>query len=151
MAAVPAGDSEHRCGPLLDHLARWIWLRAEPALTPFHLRPRHLVALTMIRAGGGISQQALARTLAMDGTNIVGLLNELESGGLTKRMRSPQDRRRHLVELTPLGVERLRDAEGAMATAEDEVLVALAPVERERLYHLLRRASTAVDEELTAR
>ena len=44
------------------------------------LRPRHLVALTVLRGRGGITQQALVATLEMDGTNIVGLLNELEAG-----------------------------------------------------------------------
>jgi len=132
--------SEHRSGALLTHLARRIRLRAESALAPLGLRPRHLVALTVLREGGGISQQALATTLEMDGTNLVGLLNELEAAHLVERRRSPTDRRRHLVELTGTGVERLREAECALATAEDEVLGALDPAERDTLYGLLRRA-----------
>ncbi|MEU6205371.1 MarR family winged helix-turn-helix transcriptional regulator [Micromonospora musae] len=128
---------------MLDHLARRIRLRAEAVLTPLGLRPRHLIALTVLRAGGGISQQALAGTLAMDATNIVGLLNELETDGLAERRRSPQDRRRHVVELTPLGADRLKNAEHALATAENEVLGALTPAGRAQLYHLLRRASSS--------
>lgn len=134
--------SEHRSGPLLDHLARRMRLRAESVLAPFDLRPRHLVALTVLRAGGGISQQALASTLEMDGTNIVGLLNHLEAGGLVERRRSAIDRRRHVVEITDTGAKRLNEAECALATAEDEVLVALDPAEREALYELLRHAAT---------
>ncbi|MGN9807783.1 MarR family winged helix-turn-helix transcriptional regulator [Micromonospora sp. BQ11] len=142
MPAVPVDQSEHRSGALLDHLARRIRLRSESVLAPLGLRPRHLVALTVLRAEGGISQQSLAGTLEMDGTNVVGLLNELEAERLIERRRSPEDRRRHVVELTPAGAERLAEAECALTTAEDEVLGALEPAERETLYELLRRAAT---------
>src|ERR1700694_4985070 len=90
-------------GALLDHLARRMRLRSEAVLAPLGLRPRHLVALTVLRDGGGSTQQALAATLEMDGTNIVGLLNDLETRNLIERRRSPEDRRRHMVELTEAG------------------------------------------------
>ncbi|WP_446220144.1 MarR family winged helix-turn-helix transcriptional regulator [Micromonospora sp. IBHARD004] len=142
MPAAPVDQPEHRLGPLLDHLARRMRLRAESVLAPLGLRPRHLVALTVLRAQGGSSQQALAGTLAMDGTNIVGLLNELEGEGLIERRRSPEDRRRHVVELTDAGARRLSEAECALATVEGEVLGALDPGQRETLYQLLQRAAT---------
>ncbi|MFI2709313.1 MarR family winged helix-turn-helix transcriptional regulator [Micromonospora sp. NPDC018662] len=139
MPAEPA--DERRSGPLLQHLARRMRLRSESVLTPLGLRLRHLVALTVLRDSGDISQQGLAGTLQIDGTNVVGLLNDLEAAGLVERRRSPSDRRRHVVSLTGAGVTRIREAECALADAEDEVLGALAPGERELLYDLLRRAS----------
>ncbi|MDQ1721950.1 MAG: hypothetical protein QOI26_1684 [Pseudonocardiales bacterium] len=132
----------HRSGALLDHLARRMRLRAEAVLAPLGLRPRHLVALTVLRHLGGSTQQALATTLAMDGTNIVGLLNELEADKLIERRRSPQDRRRHVVELTPAGLEQLTQAESALAEVEQEVLSALDASQRETLYNLLQLAAT---------
>jgi DNA-binding MarR family transcriptional regulator len=132
----------HRSGALLDHLARKMRLRAEAVLAPLGLRPRHLVALTVLRVRGGSTQQALATTLAMDGTNIVGLLNELEADKLIERRRSPEDRRRHTVELTEAGVEHLAKAECALAVAEQEVLGALDASQRETLYNLLQLAAT---------
>ncbi|MBQ1019447.1 winged helix-turn-helix transcriptional regulator [Micromonospora sp. D93] len=142
MSAQPLDASEHRSGALLDHLARRMRLRSESVLAPLGLRPRHLVALTVLRAGGGTGQQALAAILEMDSTNIVGLLNDLEAKQLIERRRSPEDRRRHVVELTEDGTKRLSEAECALAGAEDEVLGALDPAERETLYKLLSRAST---------
>ncbi|MFF0366967.1 MarR family winged helix-turn-helix transcriptional regulator [Micromonospora sp. NPDC005087] len=142
MSAAPLDPSEHRSGPLLDHLARRMRLRSESVLTPLSLRPRHLVALTVLRDGGGTSQQALASTLSMDGTNIVGLLNDLEAMQLIERRRSPEDRRRHVVEITEDGAKRLSEAECALASAENEVLGALEAAERETLYQLLRRAAS---------
>ncbi|MEU8152125.1 MarR family winged helix-turn-helix transcriptional regulator [Micromonospora sp. NPDC048986] len=142
MSAQPLDSSEHRSGALLDHLARRMRLRSESVLAPLGLRPRHLVALTVLRAGGGTGQQALATILEMDSTNIVGLLNDLEAEQLIERRRSPEDRRRHVVELTEDGAKRLSEAECALAGAENEVLGALTPTERETLYELLSRAST---------
>ncbi|MER7457288.1 MarR family winged helix-turn-helix transcriptional regulator [Micromonospora sp. NPDC126480] len=141
MPAAPVDQSERRSGALLEYLARRMRLRSESVLAPLGLRPRHLVALTVLRDSGGSSQQALAGTLEMDGTNVVGLLNDLEAAGLVERRRSPQDRRRHVVELTTVGAKRLNEAECALASAEDEVLGALAPGEREIFYDLLRRAA----------
>ncbi|MFB9238067.1 MarR family winged helix-turn-helix transcriptional regulator [Plantactinospora siamensis] len=141
MPAVPVDQPERRSGPLLDHLARRLRLRAETALAPLGLRPRHLVALTLLRDRGGIGQQALAQLLEMDGTNIVGLLNDLETAQLVRRRRSPDDRRRHVVELTATGQARLAEAECTLAEAEDEVLGCLDDRQRETLYDLLRQAT----------
>jgi DNA-binding MarR family transcriptional regulator len=132
----------HSSGALLDHLARRMRLRTEAVLAPLGLRPRHLVALTVLRYLGGSTQQALASTLAMDGTKIVGLLNELEAEKLIERRRSPEDRRRHVVELTEAGVQRLNKAEDALAQVDEEVLGALDSSQRETLYDLLQLAAS---------
>src|ERR1700716_4386099 len=121
----------HRSGALLEHLARRMRLRAESVLAPLRLRPRHLVALTVLRGRGGITQQALSVTLEMDGTNIVGLLNELEAEDLIERRRSPEDRRRHVVALTDAGAKRLGEAECALAAVEGGGLGALGGRQRE--------------------
>ncbi|HWF49518.1 MAG TPA: MarR family winged helix-turn-helix transcriptional regulator [Solirubrobacteraceae bacterium] len=130
-----------RCAALLVHLGRRMRVRVEEALAPLGLRPRHLVALTVLRDHPGSTQQSLAGALQVDRTNLVGLLNELESTGLVERRRSSEDRRRHTVHVTPLGSERLDEAESALAAAEDEILVSLDPAQRESLYLLLHQAS----------
>lgn len=131
----------HGSAALLDHLARRMRLRAETVLAPLGLRPRHLVALTVLRDREGSTQQALAATLEMDGTNVVGLLNDLEAEELVVRRRSPEDRRRHVVELTDEGLKRLAKAELRLAAAEGDVLRALDEEQREALYHLLQLAA----------
>ena len=132
-------------GALLAHLARRMRLRSEAVLAPLGLRPRHLVALTVLRDGGGSTQQALAATLEMDGTNIVGLLNDLEAKNLIERRRSPEDRRRHTVELTEAGATQLSNVEFALSSVEDEVLGALGETQRETLYNLLQQAARGSD------
>jgi DNA-binding MarR family transcriptional regulator len=132
----------HRTAALLDYLARRMRLRAESALAPLGLRPRHLVALTVLREGAGSTQQALSTTLQIDRTNLVGLLNELEADGLIERRRSSEDRRRHIVEITPAGVNLLAKVELALAAVEDEVLGGLDGEQRETFYRLLQQATS---------
>jgi DNA-binding MarR family transcriptional regulator len=134
---------EHRSAALLDHLARRMRLRAESAIAPLGLRPRHLVALTVLRDGGGSTQQALSTTLQIDSTNLVGLLNDLEADKLIERRRSSEDRRRHIVELTAAGAKKLAKAEFALAAVEDEVLGRLDEEQRATLYRLLQQATSA--------
>jgi DNA-binding MarR family transcriptional regulator len=142
MGSVPVVDQPvHRAGALLDHLARRVRVRSEAVLAPLGLRPRHLVALTVLRNRGDCTQQSLATTLEMDGTNVVGLLNELEAEKLIERRRSPEDRRRHVVALTDAGAQQLAKAECALAAVEDEVLGALDETQRETLHTLLLQAA----------
>jgi DNA-binding MarR family transcriptional regulator len=128
---------------LLNHLARLMRLRTESALAPLGLRPRHLVVLTVLRDQGSPTQQALAAALQTNRTNLILLLNELETDGLVLRRRSVEDRRRHIVELTDEGTQRLAESEAALAAAEEEVLGALDADERETLYQLLLQATTS--------
>ena len=125
---------------LLEHLARQSRRGAEDALAPLGLRPRHLVALTLLREGPA-TQQGLGDALSIDASNLVGLLNELEDAGLAARRRDPEDRRRHIVELTTRGTTTLAAAERALTAVEDDVLGSLAPEERAQLHDLLLRAS----------
>jgi len=101
---------------------------------------RHLMTLSYLRDHDRSPQQELAEALCMDANNVVLLLNELEDRGHITRLRDPEDRRRHLVELTPAGRQALKSAEKAQEGIEDEVLQALDPGERAILWQLLTRA-----------
>lgn len=138
-------SSPHLVGPLLGYLERRLRSRSESVLAQQGLRPRHVMTLTMLRTQGACAQQALTSMLDMDGTNVVGLLNELEAANLVERRRSPQDRRRHVVELTAAGAHRLAEVERALADVERDVLLALDPTQREHLYQLLYAVVGAVE------
>jgi MarR family transcriptional regulator, lower aerobic nicotinate degradation pathway regulator len=146
LAAVPAelpvvGQPPHLSGALLDHLARQVRVHAESLLEALGLRPRHLITLTMLRDHGSAGQQLLAEVLSIDRTNLVGLLNELEQVGWIVRRRSAEDRRRHVVELTDAGREKLAHAEMLLAAVENEIFSGLDGDERETLHRLLLKAS----------
>jgi DNA-binding MarR family transcriptional regulator len=122
----------------LDRIAR---RRSEIALEPLGLRKRQVVALMILREHGAIAQGALGETLRLDPANLVGLLNELEDQGLLDRRRDPEDRRRHIVELTPKGIAALERAQEALAGVQDHVLAGLEDDERCALHELLVKAA----------
>src|ERR1700726_1040747 len=99
--------ADNRLLPLLEHLARVGRRAGEATLEPGGLRPRHLIALRLLREAGPTSQQGLADSLSLDPSNVVGLLNELEERALVTPPRDPADRRRHIVELSRRGDEEL--------------------------------------------
>ena len=131
---------DQRLLPLLEHLARVGRRAAESTMAPGGLRPRHLIALKLLREEGPASQQGLTEALRLDPSNVVALLNELEERALITRRRDPSDRRRHIVEISPRGVEELCLAYTRLRLVEDELLSALSAEEKATLYHLLVRA-----------
>lgn len=142
MSALPVvNQPARRVGALLDQVGRQLRQHGLPAMDALGVRPRHVLTLTVLRDRGGSSQADLAGLLQIDRTNIVGLLNELETSGWIERRRAPEDRRRHIVELTAAGSELLSRIEFALAAVEDHVFAALSPEQRESLYELLRLAA----------
>jgi DNA-binding MarR family transcriptional regulator len=138
--AEPA-TATHQSLALISHLARVALRGSEAALEPSGLRPRHVVALTILRDHGAMTQGGLADALRLDPSNLVGLLNELEERELLVRRRDQGDRRRHIVEVSPAGRDALGQAERALASVQDDVLAALDEGERTALYDLLLRAA----------
>jgi DNA-binding MarR family transcriptional regulator len=130
-------------GPLLVHLARRMQTDADTELASFGLRARHVIALTLLRDLGEQNQSDLAATLGLDPTNVVALLNELESADLIERRRSPQDRRRHTVSLTGAGERRLKEVEQLLAGVEQRVLSSLTREDQAMFYKLLVRATSS--------
>lgn len=126
--------------PLLTHLSRLGTRAADAALVSTGLKPRHLVALMLLDQNGAATQQNLAVSLSLDPSNVVGLLNELECRGFIVRRRDPDDRRRHIVEISDAGRGAMAEAHNRIASAEHQVLQPLSPEERAILHELLVKA-----------
>ena len=140
-------------GPLLELIARRVRAEVESELANFNLRPRHVIALTVLDVLGEPSQSALAESLRIDRTNLVGLLNELEAAHLIERRRSGEDRRRHIVALTAVGARRLDEIQDGLAEAESRVFASLDSEQQATLYALLEQATAdavALPAELSA-
>jgi len=131
---------------LLTRLAKQVYRRSTEDLLGMHMR--HLMSLSYVRDHDGGPQQELAEALCMDANNVVLLLNELEELGYISRRRDPSDRRRHLVDLTPVGAKALIDAEHRQESIEDDVLKALDDDERATLWRLLGQALRGAEPEL---
>ena len=101
---------------------------------------KQVVALSYLRELGSVGQKYLGSVLCLDANNTVLLLNDLERDGLVVRKRDPEDRRRHVVELTDTGLAVLHDAELGMAEIEENLLAALDDEQRAQFRALLHQA-----------
>src|SRR5256886_9225986 len=91
------------------------------------MRFKLYMALGYIRDHPGTTQQELENALFMDANSVVLILNELEAAQFSIRRRDPQDRRRHIVEMTASGRRAIERADKAREGLEDEVLAPLSP------------------------
>jgi DNA-binding MarR family transcriptional regulator len=94
---------------------------------------------------GAPSQAELADALGIDRSNLAAIAADLCDRGLAERTRDEADRRRYVLRLSGDGERLLRRTEGAVATAEDDLLAPLDAEQREELYALLRRLADGVD------
>jgi DNA-binding MarR family transcriptional regulator len=122
----------NRLGYLLKHAqARFAELNAA-ALAPFGINGRECAALLAIDDREPLSQQDVADRLGVDRTTMVALIDELQTKGLVQRHPHPDDRRRNVVELTPVGKQTLTRAVAANDEAEREFLSGLAAADAAR-------------------
>ena len=103
------------------------------------MRFKPYMTLGYIRDHPGTTQQELESALFMDANSVVLILNELEAAQFSIRRRDPNDRRRHIVEITAAGRRALERADRAREGLEDEVLRGLSAAERKTLADLLER------------
>jgi DNA-binding MarR family transcriptional regulator len=122
---------------LMIKLGRITMHRFTEALEPFGIRPRHVAALIELRDRGELPQQTLCGQLHLDPTNLVAILNELEQRGYATRRRDPEDRRRHLVEVSKKGIAVVEKVSEVMDGVEAELLEGFDAAEREQLKGLL--------------
>ena len=135
--SAPPGIAQQWPTLLMIKLGRITLHRFTEALEPFGIRPRHVAALIELRDGGELTQQSLCGQLHLDPTNLVAILNELEQKGYATRRRDPEDRRRHLVEVSKKGIAVLEKVSEVMDAVEDDLFDGFEPAEREQLEDLL--------------
>jgi DNA-binding MarR family transcriptional regulator len=107
-------------------------------------RPPCMGVLDVVARLQPVSQREISDRLGLDASDLVGVLDILQTAGMVVRRRDPQDRRRHAVMLTERGEAAARHFAALRAEAEDRVLGNLDPEERRQLIQLLDRATNRV-------
>ncbi|APX24168.1 MAG: MarR family transcriptional regulator [Rhodobacteraceae bacterium] len=106
---------------------------------PGKLTPTQFSVMHRLAEDGPMSQNRLGRSVAMDGATTKGVVDRLIARGLLRTAPDPDDRRRHLVSLTPAGVELIDEAVEAAIRVSAETLAPLREREKETLLKLLKK------------
>jgi len=145
-------DSEKRLHrglvSLVTQLSKALHRRSTDELLGMRLKA--YMALGYVRDHPGTTQQELENGLWMDANTVVLILNELEAAQFSVRRRDPQDRRRHIVEMTAAGRRALERADKAREGLEDEILGPLSAEERKTLTKLVERVLDGMLQETRA-
>jgi MarR family transcriptional regulator, lower aerobic nicotinate degradation pathway regulator len=124
---------------LLKKLGFGVKERSWEAYRESGLTPQHHAVMSLLEEGTCGAQGMIADRLGYDRSQLVGLLDDLEERGYVVRKRDADDRRRHLVNLTPEGENALRELRLIAKAVEAEFLAPLDAEDRKALHGLLLR------------
>jgi len=124
---------------LLKRLGEAVKERAISGYVLAGCSPYHHAVLALLAEGARETQTAIADSLGFDRSQLVGILDELEELGLVERRRDPNDRRRHVVTITPEGKRTLGRHRAIIKQVDDEFFAPLDATERTALHDLLLR------------
>jgi DNA-binding MarR family transcriptional regulator len=130
---------------LLKRLGEAVKQRAIAGYVDAGCSPYHHTVLALLAEGASDTQTAIADALGLDRSQLVGILDELEELGLVERKRDPNDRRRHVVTITPAGKRTLARNWSIINRVDDEFLAPLDRRDREALQSLLLRLAAHHD------
>ena len=145
-AAGPATDASPLQLGELSELLGYQFKRAQlrifedfiRCVAPLQLTPAQFSVLVLIEKNPGRNQTEIASALGILRPNFVSMLDGLESRQLCERVRSPHDRRSHLVMLTDKGRTILARAKRLVATKHEARLhAALGEEDRLALLRIL--------------
>ncbi|MEO5304869.1 MULTISPECIES: MarR family winged helix-turn-helix transcriptional regulator [Corynebacterium] len=125
----------------LERLRRRTREGVEAALQTQQTTLREYWVLTCLVAETASSQSALSETLAIDASDMVRLLDSLESRSWVKRERDAKDRRRQIIASTKKGVKAHKELAVLVSKAEDE---ALDESTNKQLKHLRKLAAAII-------
>ena len=143
-AALPA-ELQECLGFLLARVGIATKLAAFEEFQRAGFGPYQYGVLAVLGEGAKETQATIADTLDVDRGQLVGVLDELEKDGLIERRRDQNDRRRHMVSITPAGKKRLVKMRALVKNVEDSLLGALDTDERATLQDFLQRIAASND------
>lgn len=146
MTATP--DGRRDLAAMMWPLARGLVAAEEPILAAQGATMWGYIVLTALAEQPVRTQAALAQAIGADKSRIIGVLDELQEQGLIRRYPDPEDRRVHLLELTPAG-ERLRAAvQAGIRRNEERILDRVPAGDRAGFLRSLQALASLPHEEL---
>jgi len=138
-------------GSLIGQAGRQ-WRRSvNRRLDPFGLtEATWLPLLHLARARSPMRQKDLARSLSVDSSSVVRILDSLEEAGLVERKEEETDRRAKILHLTRRGKETVRKVEAVARDVRNEALAGISEEDLATAFRVLRQISAKLDPEESA-
>jgi len=136
--AIDLGVLNERLGYFVRRVQVWVFQDFIRRLSSIDISPAQFSVLVVISANPGLSQAELAATLGIERARLVRLLHQLERRGLTQRLPSPADGRRHALRLTSDGKSLLTRAKALAAQHEAALKEKLGGERHKALLETLR-------------
>ena len=111
-------------------------------LIPNDLTPAKFSALAKLYELGSLSQNELGRFIAMDAANIKSVIDRLKRLNLVRTRTDPNDARRHLISLTPLGKVIIERSIPNASLVTEKTLSPLSEEEQVIFLSLLQKISS---------
>ncbi|MCX7298147.1 MAG: MarR family winged helix-turn-helix transcriptional regulator [Hyphomicrobiales bacterium] len=136
--AIDHGVLNDHLGYFVRRLQVWIFQDFIRRLSHIDISPAQFSVLVIIGANEGLSQSELAATLGIERARMVRMLHLLDRRGLTERLPSSADGRRHALRLTRAGQVLLKQAKALAAQHEASLLPKLGPERYRMMLEALR-------------
>ena len=104
----------------------------------------HFTVLTLIDLNPGINQSSLARSMYLDRSTMVPILDQLESKGWMERRKKPGDRRAYALYLTRQGKRILKETGDRVSGLEASLANQMGAQKRDKLLELIRELQLAL-------
>jgi DNA-binding MarR family transcriptional regulator len=117
-AVIDLDVLNERLGYFVRRVQVWVFQDFIRRLSSLDISPAQFSVLVVIGANAGLSQSEMAATLGIERARLVRLLHRLERRGLTQRLPSSIDGRRHALRLTREGQRILTQAKSLSAQHE---------------------------------
>lgn len=139
-AALVMGELSELLGYVIKRAQLKVFDDFHRTMAPLQLTPAQFSVLLLLDNNPGRNQTEIANTLGILRPNFVAMLDGLESRDLLTRMRSPSDRRSHVLMLTDKGRATLARAKKLVATRHEARLIELlGPGEHKALLGMMAK------------
>jgi DNA-binding MarR family transcriptional regulator len=135
---IDLGALNGHLGYFIRRVQIWIFQDFIRRLAAIDVSPAQFSVLVVISANAGLSQAELAATLGIERARLVRMLHKLEERGLTQRLPSSADGRRHELRLTRDGQKLLGQAKALAAQHESALQEKLGSEQHRVLLDLLK-------------
>lgn len=148
---LPASVSDERYDLKIMHAIRRIIrasdLHSKELTSNYNITAPQLVTLHVVLQRQRTSIHELSKSVSLDASTLVGIIDRLEAKGFVRRERSAEDRRQVAIHITDAGKTFIATAPSPLQSSLAKALTRLTPLEQSIIAQSLERIVQMIDAE----